>query len=266
MAIHMPTSRAPPASHWARSKVGSGAAWHHCGSASKHETRPTTTDRCPRLRVRVGHAARSRTAPLRALALGKLAYRKPRANLGESPYSAGARPAAACPGAGGLARNRGADRYRRGIPSGTGTTRCDARAGRGNRSVRYRGRRIFAWRMTLPPQLQPVATIKAAQGPGVWSIETDARGARLRAVALAGAVARPGHSFELWALPQGGGAPVSLGLLPDAGQLERTLSATQQDALAHASKLAVSLEPPRGSPSGAPTGPVLFVAELKTNV
>jgi anti-sigma-K factor RskA len=125
---------------------------------------------------------------------------------------------------------------------------------------------FFAWRMTLPPQLQPVATIKAAQGPGVWSIETDARGARLRAVALAGAVARPGHSFELWALPQGGGAPVSLGLLPDAGQLERTLSATQQDALAHASKLAVSLEPPRGSPSGAPTGPVLFVAELKTNV
>ena len=125
---------------------------------------------------------------------------------------------------------------------------------------------FFAWRMTLPLQLQPLATIKAAQGPGVWSIETDARGERLRAVALAGAVARPGHSFELWALPQAGGAPVSLGLLPDSGQLERTLSASQQSALAHAGKIAVSLEPPGGSPSGAPTGPVLFVAELKKNV
>lgn len=124
---------------------------------------------------------------------------------------------------------------------------------------------FFTWRKTLSLQLQPLATITQAQGADLWSIQIDARGERLRAVALAGAVARPGHAFELWALPQGAGAPVSLGLLPVAGQLERTLSASQQSALAHAGKVAVSLEPPGGSPTGAPTGPVLYVAPLKKN-
>jgi anti-sigma-K factor RskA len=124
---------------------------------------------------------------------------------------------------------------------------------------------FVAWRMTESLSLQPVATIKGAQGPVVWSIELDVRHQRLRAVALAGAVARPGHSFELWALPGGNAAPVSLGILPDAGQLERTLSQRQWSALAQAGKVAVSLEPLGGSPTGAPTGPVLYVAEHKKN-
>lgn len=120
-----------------------------------------------------------------------------------------------------------------------------------------------AWRMTESLRLQTVATIQGAQGPLVWGIQLDSRGERLRAVALPGAAAQPGHSFELWALPPGKGAPVSLGLLPDAGQLERTLTVAQRTALAGATQVAVSLEPPGGSPTGAPTGPVLFVAALK---
>jgi anti-sigma-K factor RskA len=119
-----------------------------------------------------------------------------------------------------------------------------------------------AWRMTEPLRLQTVATIKGAQGPVLWRIELDARHERLRAVALASAAARPGHSFELWALPPGKGAPVSLGVLPGAGQLERKLTVAQRAALANAAQVAVSLEPPGGSPTGAPTGPVLFVAAL----
>jgi anti-sigma-K factor RskA len=120
-----------------------------------------------------------------------------------------------------------------------------------------------AWRVTESSRLQTVATIQGAQGPLVWNIQLDSRGERLRAVALPGAVARPGHSFELWALPPGKGAPVSLGLLPEAGQLERTLTIAQRAALASATQVAVSLEPTGGSPTGAPTGPVLFVAALK---
>jgi anti-sigma-K factor RskA len=121
----------------------------------------------------------------------------------------------------------------------------------------------FAWRMTESLQLQTVATIKGAQGPVAWSIELDQHHERLRAVAFAGVVARPGHSFELWALPPGKeGAPVSLGVLPDAGQLERALSDSQRAALARAAQVAVTLEPRGGSPTGAATGPVLFVAAL----
>jgi len=120
----------------------------------------------------------------------------------------------------------------------------------------------FAWHMTESLQLQTVATIKGEQGPVAWSIELDTRRERLRAVALAGVTAQPGHSFELWALQPGKAAPVSLGVLPNAGQLERVLTPAQRAALAIAAQVAVSLEPPGGSATGKPTGPVLFVAAL----
>ena len=83
----------------------------------------------------------------------------------------------------------------------------------------------------------------------------------LRAVALGGARPQSGKSFELWALPDNGGAPVSLGLMPESGRLDRELTDAQRAALRGASKVAVSLEPTGGSPTGAPTGPVLFVAD-----
>jgi len=71
-----------------------------------------------------------------------------------------------------------------------------------------------------------------------------------------------GKAHELWALPADGGAPVSLGLMPHTGVELRTLTAAQRAALASAKQLAVSLEPSGGSPTGAPTGPVLLVAAL----
>jgi anti-sigma-K factor RskA len=121
------------------------------------------------------------------------------------------------------------------------------------------------WQATQPPALEPIATIQGKTGPAAWSIELDATQERLRAVALAGAAAQPGHSFELWALPPGKGAPVSLGVLPASGHLERKLSEAQREAISAAANLAVSLEPVGGSPTGAPTGPVLYVAPLKTH-
>ena len=70
-----------------------------------------------------------------------------------------------------------------------------------------------------------------------------------------------GKAHELWALPEGG-APVSLGLLPQTGEQRRVLTPAQQAAIAGAKQIAVSLEPEGGSPTGAPTGPVLLVAPL----
>ena len=71
----------------------------------------------------------------------------------------------------------------------------------------------------------------------------------------------PGKSHELWALPEGG-TPVSLGLLPHTGDHHRVLNASQRTALAGSKQVAVNLEPEGGSPTGAPTGPVLLVAPL----
>jgi anti-sigma-K factor RskA len=71
----------------------------------------------------------------------------------------------------------------------------------------------------------------------------------------------PGKAHELWAL-RDDGTPVSLGLMPHTGDHHRVLTAGQREALARSSQIAVSLEPEGGSPTGAPTGPVLLVAPL----
>jgi anti-sigma-K factor RskA len=71
----------------------------------------------------------------------------------------------------------------------------------------------------------------------------------------------PGKVHELWALPENG-APVSLGLMPHTGDRHRVLTAEQREALGRSRQIAVSLEPSGGSPTGAPTGPVLLVAPL----
>lgn len=70
-----------------------------------------------------------------------------------------------------------------------------------------------------------------------------------------------GKAHELWALPDDG-APVSLGLLPQMGDRRVVLTAAQRAALANSKQIAVSLEPEGGSPTGAPTGPVLLLAPL----
>ena len=65
------------------------------------------------------------------------------------------------------------------------------------------------------------------------------------------------QSLELWALKKDG-PPASLGVIASD-----KLTAVNKHALPKDTKgLAVSLEPLGGSPTGAPTGPVLFVGEL----
>jgi anti-sigma-K factor RskA len=71
-----------------------------------------------------------------------------------------------------------------------------------------------------------------------------------------------GNSYELWMLPDGGAPPVSLGLIPGVGNAALALDQQELDVLARTSTLAVSLEPAGGSPTGAPTGPVIFTAPL----
>lgn len=67
----------------------------------------------------------------------------------------------------------------------------------------------------------------------------------------------PGKALELWILPPGAAAPRSLGVLPATGR--RVNLAAMPPA---GTALMVSLEPPGGSPTGAPTGPVVFSGTL----
>ncbi len=65
------------------------------------------------------------------------------------------------------------------------------------------------------------------------------------------------RALELWAVPPSG-APRSLGLVSAGG----ATVVRRGKLLDGTAALAVSLEPPGGSPSGAPTGPILYVGKL----
>tara|TARA_R110002020_G_scaffold468054_2_gene692040 strand:- start:1733 stop:2110 length:378 start_codon:yes stop_codon:yes gene_type:complete len=69
-----------------------------------------------------------------------------------------------------------------------------------------------------------------------------------------------GKSLELWLVP-GEGVPISLGLVPgDGGRL--VLGQKLSSQLTAGALIAVSLEPVGGSPTGAPTGPVVLSGAL----
>jgi anti-sigma-K factor RskA len=113
----------------------------------------------------------------------------------------------------------------------------------------------------LPPY--EVADVTAGNGQLLWHIVVDAKQDTLRVRAIAPERHSPGEDFELWALPSKGGSPVSLGLMPVKGKVSYRINADQREALRAAAKIAVSLEPSGGSPTGAPTGPVVHVADLQ---
>jgi anti-sigma-K factor RskA len=112
------------------------------------------------------------------------------------------------------------------------------------------------------PALQTLAVLGRDSAHPWWRIEKSGKLDALTLRAVGAVEPLPGKAYELWALPRGGVAPVSLGLLPAGGSFARALTATQRAALAAADKVAVSVEPSGGSPTGSPTGPVIIVASL----
>jgi anti-sigma-K factor RskA len=108
-----------------------------------------------------------------------------------------------------------------------------------------------------------VAIIADEAGQPRWSVAAVTDAGRLRIRAVAPASVPEGKSLELWLLPEESGAgPESLGLLPRDGERLVSLSADQADPESLAPGLAVSLEPAGGSPTGQPTGPILYQARL----
>lgn len=67
-----------------------------------------------------------------------------------------------------------------------------------------------------------------------------------------------GTTWEMWMMPGGKAAPVSMGLIGiDRDQVMRITPALA-GRIGEASGIAMSVEPAGGSPTGAPTGPVIF--------
>lgn len=107
--------------------------------------------------------------------------------------------------------------------------------------------------------VQYKATLLSGTAQPGLSIEAHSDYLNVRPLELA--AVDGGRSLELWAIPVEG-KPVSLGLIPRDGDGRIVLSQSQQQLIRIPVVLAVSLEPQGGSPTGQPTGPVLYQGPL----
>lgn len=98
--------------------------------------------------------------------------------------------------------------------------------------------------------LPPAPALVAVMGDGALRFEARFAEGELTITRIAGGAAPEGQTQELWIIAPDA-APVSLGLLADA-----PLSVPYPEA-PEGWTLAVSVEPAGGSPTGAPTGPVV---------
>jgi anti-sigma-K factor RskA len=106
--------------------------------------------------------------------------------------------------------------------------------------------------VVLTPQAAAAGALEASF---VASVSADGRHLVLRPVQPL--TLEAGRALELWAVPAEG-APRSLGLV----SAERGASLVRAGLLQGVAAFAVSLEPAGGSPTGAPTGPILSVGKL----
>lgn len=116
-----------------------------------------------------------------------------------------------------------------------------------------------------PPVAAPVysdlAVLSSDAKEPAWIVRVDSHRQKLLLSGLKAAALPAGKALELWSIPAKG-APMSLGVLPlHEGQAEIALDAGHQGRLSQATVLAISLEPAGGSPTGLPTGPVLYTGK-----
>ncbi len=72
-----------------------------------------------------------------------------------------------------------------------------------------------------------------------------------------------GRDFELWVI-EGDNAPVSLGVIPVGASVRMQVAPDRRQPIGTGALFAISLEPEGGSPTGAPTGPVVAAGDLRT--
>ncbi|MTJ03195.1 MAG: hypothetical protein FH759_00695 [Sediminimonas qiaohouensis] len=114
--------------------------------------------------------------------------------------------------------------------------------------------------LVLDGDVPPLRAEIAAQDDSLRVLAAyDADDGALRVTRDAGAAA-PGRALELW-LIAGQAAPVSLGVLPEARDGVLQVAPELAEKLPGAT-LAISDEPPGGSPTGAPTGDVLATGQV----
>lgn len=96
----------------------------------------------------------------------------------------------------------------------------------------------------------------------IWLVSTAIEQETVEVRTMADQTLEVRQSLELWLIVSADTPPISLGLISESGSTSLPLSQTTLARFASATALAVSLEPAGGSPTGLPTGPVLYQGDI----
>ncbi|MBN9478220.1 MAG: anti-sigma factor [Bordetella sp. SCN 67-23] len=101
-----------------------------------------------------------------------------------------------------------------------------------------------------------VATIARQDGVAHWTATVDTNRGTLIVVPVEKSVVETDRSTELWLIPQGA-RPIPLGVFTSDQPASVLLTHEVVTLMRADAVIAVSIEPPGGSPTGQPTGPVV---------
>ena len=110
------------------------------------------------------------------------------------------------------------------------------------------------------PQDRLVAVLQQEPTAPAFLLTLDTQ-KRTLIVRRVSATPEAGRSYELWLISKQFPSPRSLGIVGNEEFTQRALPANYNVDTLRGATYAVSLEPAGGSPSGVPTGPVLFTGK-----
>jgi anti-sigma-K factor RskA len=117
---------------------------------------------------------------------------------------------------------------------------------------------VYIARHPAPPAPQVVAMLADSKGAVGWIALSGPRAGEVSVASIGATASDPSHSLELWGIA--GGSPKPLGLL--APEPDRPLLLSVAALPGAGGVLAISQEPPGGSPTGLPTGPVVYQGKV----
>jgi anti-sigma-K factor RskA len=119
----------------------------------------------------------------------------------------------------------------------------------------------LAYVAVLPPRLPLMATLGNSTGQPNFVAAVTASGNTLVIVPAALLTGDP-VAYELWLIPPGETVPQSLGLIQPGQPVRLDIPAELAARLTRDATLAVTREPPGGSPTGRPTSPPIAAGKL----
>ncbi|WEY37695.1 anti-sigma factor [Paraburkholderia sp. SUR17] len=106
-----------------------------------------------------------------------------------------------------------------------------------------------------------VATLARSDGVAHWTATVDVKRGRMVVVPAVQPHVAANRSTELWLIPPGA-RPIGLGVVPINTAASMPLPPQVLAQMSTRAVLAVSVEPPGGSPTGQPTGPVIATGAM----